>query len=325
MRPHPLPRNTYGSWDYKGGGGGGDRACNCTSWMWSGRNDRFVPKYTFHSLTVRWSSGWLANCTCQSQADHTHSSCWRFGTNAADRLHSKFRHTLTIPSGTYAPLVTHSSSFCTLAWIHTVNLVGFPGATFINSTRYMHISVSVVQSKWFQSKRRRRKEVIAHAHFIEYFHTIDPYVTIHAKTNQSRPKIFLVRVWFRIYSISSTYIVILEPIALTTLEIWQGECAPVSGSKFSKTQCLGPPNFPYTLSPARSKRCRFMGWDYWQKEWSKEVSKEQYLSYRSSSFVVYVCSNRPVSFEAYCVSTRVRTYGRLLPAATAKVSAAHGG
>ena len=68
-----------------------------------------------------------------------------------------------------------------------------------------------------------------------------------------------------------------------------------------------------------------MGWDYWQKEWSKEVSKEQYLSYRSSSFVVYVCSNRPVSFEAYCVSTRVRTYGRLLPAATAKVSAAHGG
>ena len=39
-------------------------------------------------------------------------------------------------------------------------------------------------------------------------------------------------------------------------------------------------------------------------------------------FVVY---NRPVSLEAYHVSTRVRAYDRLLPAATAEVSAAHGG
>ena len=26
----------------------GGRACNCTTWLWSGRNDRLVPKYTFH-------------------------------------------------------------------------------------------------------------------------------------------------------------------------------------------------------------------------------------------------------------------------------------
>ena len=83
------------------------------------------------------------------------------------------------------------------------------------------------------------------------------------KPTISQPKIFLVRVWFGIYSISSTCVVlvILEPIALTMLEIRLGERAPVSGSRSSRTQCLAPPNFPYTLSPARSKRRRFVGWD----------------------------------------------------------------
>ena len=51
------------------------------------------------------------------------------------------------------------------------------------------------------------------------------------------------------YIISSTYIVILELITLTTLEIWQGERALLSGSRFSKTQCLGQPNFSvYTFA-----------------------------------------------------------------------------
>ena len=33
----------------------------------------------------------------------------------------------------------------------------------------------------------------------------------------------------------------------------------------------------------------------------------------------------PLSLEAYRVSTRLRAYDQLLPAATAKISAAHGG
>ena len=28
---------------------GGEKACNCTSWLWSGQKCSFVPKYTFHS------------------------------------------------------------------------------------------------------------------------------------------------------------------------------------------------------------------------------------------------------------------------------------
>ena len=48
----------------KTGGGGGGRTCNCTTWLWSGWNGRLVPKYTFHSLTTRCSSGWLANRAC---------------------------------------------------------------------------------------------------------------------------------------------------------------------------------------------------------------------------------------------------------------------
>ena len=42
------------------------------------------------------------------------------------------------------------------------------------------------------------------------------------------------KVRFRIYSISSTYEVILEWIALTMLELQLGERALVSGSRFSK-------------------------------------------------------------------------------------------
>ena len=82
------------------------------------------------------------------------------------------------------------------------------------------------------------------------------YMTIHAKTNDKSA--FLAKDRF---SISSTYVVILESIALTCTmpEIRQGERALVSGARFSKTQCFG--NFPYTLSPARSKRCCFMGRD----------------------------------------------------------------
>ena len=55
--------------------------CNCTPWLWSGWNGRLVPKYTSHRLTTRCSGGWLANRTCKSRADHTHVSCWRFGTD----------------------------------------------------------------------------------------------------------------------------------------------------------------------------------------------------------------------------------------------------
>ena len=68
--------------------------------------------------------------------------------------------------------------------------------------------------------------------------------------------------------------------------------------------------------------------DYRQKEWSKEVSKEQYISYVALEVVLlpytYVLIG-PLSLEAYRVSTRLRAYDQLLPAATAKVSAAHGG
>ena len=39
-----------------------------------------------------------------------------------------------------------------------------------------------------------------------------------------------------------------------------------------------PPNFPYTLSSARDA-VSWVEMDCRQKEWSKEVSEEQYLSY----------------------------------------------
>ena len=62
--------------------------------------------------------------------------------------------------------------------------------------------------------------------------------------------------------------------------------------------------------------------DFRQKEWSKEVSKEQYISYVALEVVLL-----PYTYVliAYRVSTRVRAYDRLLLAATAEVSAAHGG
>ena len=56
-----------------------------------------------------------------------------------------------------------------------------------------------------------------------------------------------------------------------------------------KNAMFGPAQFPYTLSPAWPKHIVYdrrdaVSWvemDYQQKEWSKEVSKEQhmYLSY----------------------------------------------
>ena len=50
---------------------------------------------------------------------------------------------------------------------------------------------------------------------------------------------------------------------------------------------MEPPNFTYTLSPARDA----ISWvemdsDCRQKEWSKEVGKEQYLSYVASEVVL---------------------------------------
>ena len=60
---------------------------------------RLVPKYTFHCLTVRCSSWWLANRELIIQHQ---------------QLHSKFRHKLSILSGTRAPLVTRSYSLCAL-------------------------------------------------------------------------------------------------------------------------------------------------------------------------------------------------------------------
>ena len=83
-----------------------------------------------------------------------------------------------------------------------------------------------------------------------------------------------------------------------------------------------PPNFPYTLSSARDT-VSWVEMDCRQKEWSKEVSKEQYLSYVALevvllpyTYVIIGPKPRPA---------RVRAYHRLLPAATAEVSAAHGG
>ena len=61
---------------------------------------------------------------------------------------------------------------------------------------------------------------------------------IHTKTNNKFAKAI-----FRIYS-PGTYIVILEPISLTTLEIQLGEHALVSESRFSIVQCLGFLNLP---------------------------------------------------------------------------------
>ena len=40
-----------------GGGGGGGERVTAHPWLWYRRNGRFVPKYTFHSLTARCSSG----------------------------------------------------------------------------------------------------------------------------------------------------------------------------------------------------------------------------------------------------------------------------
>ena len=62
-----------------------------------------------------------------------------------------------------------------------------------------------------------------------------------------------------------------------------------------------------------------------QKEWSKEVSKEQYLSYVALEVVILPYTYVLFRPAAYRVSTRVRAYDRFLPAATAEVSAAHGG
>ena len=87
----------------------------------------------------------------------------------------------------------------------------------------------------------------------------------------------------------------------------------------------------YTCACRRCRARHAISWvemDCRQKEWSKEVSKEQYLSYVALEVVLlpytYVLIG-PLSLEAYLVSTRVRTYDRLLPAATAEVSATHGG
>ena len=66
-----------------GGGGGGGRACD-----WSGWNGRLVPKYTFHSLTARCSSGWLVN---HELITHELLAVRH------QRLHSKFRHKLSVP------------------------------------------------------------------------------------------------------------------------------------------------------------------------------------------------------------------------------------
>ena len=60
--------------------------------------------------------------------------------------------------------------------------------------------------------------------------------------------------------------------------------------------------------------------DYRQKEWSKEVSKEHYISYVAFEIVILLYTNRPIKLRSLRVSTRVRAYDRLLPAATAEVA-----
>ena len=78
----------------------------------------------------------------------------------------------------------------------------------------------------------------------------------------------------------------------------------------------------YIRSLDRRDAVSWVEMDCRQKEWSKEVSKVQYLSYVALEVVLlpytYVLIGRGVS-------TRVRAYDRLLPAATAEVSAAHDG
>ena len=67
------------------------------------------------------------------------------------------------------------------------------------------------------------------------------YVTVHAKTNDKSANFFFLLRSDSEYTVSQApmYIVILESIALTTPEIRLRECTLVSGSRFSKTQCLG--------------------------------------------------------------------------------------
>ena len=55
------------------------------------------------------------------------------------------------------------------------------------------------------------------------------------------------------YNISSTCIVILETIALTTLEIQQGERAPVSGSRFSNHDVWAHPIFHICFCPLHQR------------------------------------------------------------------------
>ena len=82
---------------------------------------------------------------------------------------------------------------------------------------------------------------------------------------------------FRIYSTLCNYVVILEPIAITMLEIRWEECVLVSGLRFSKTQCLTQPNFLYKFRLLdRRDTVLWVEMDHRQKEWV--VSKEQYLS-----------------------------------------------
>ena len=66
--------------------GGGGRACNCTSWLWSGRNGRLVRKFSQSNCKV---FKWVAN---RVLITHTRAvGSWH------RRLHSKFRHKLSIP------------------------------------------------------------------------------------------------------------------------------------------------------------------------------------------------------------------------------------
>ena len=94
-----------------GGGGGGGRACNCTSWLWSRRNGRLVPKYTYHSLSARCTSGWLAiyELITHTRAVGPMGFILNLGTSSP------------IPPGMHAPLVTRSSSLCALGIADTIS------------------------------------------------------------------------------------------------------------------------------------------------------------------------------------------------------------
>ena len=76
-----------------------------------------------------------------------------------------------------------------------------------------------------------------------------------------------------------------------------GRAHMVSGSRFSKMQCLGLPNFPYTLSPARSP-FRGLRWITGRKKGLKRLAISILCSFRSSSFAVYARSNRPVKLRS---------------------------